>query len=423
MSFQSENNQLFNSVLSHTFYREIENFDRIEFYLGARCNQKCKYCYLTRYGSELYPPELEKKDLILHNLELLCDWMIENNHTWRIDYFAGENYSFMFSALELILDKFDNVCRKPKHIIIPTNYSFLEDEKLTSKMESLLRKSRKIGIPILLSASFDGKYCDCARRRHTDEFYDKCFSFNKKWNFGFHPMIAPQNITYWKENWLWFQENFSRYQIPFNNIYLLEVRNPEWNKTQTREFGEFIEFLIGWTFNYACSRNKALFLECLFKKRGYNILSNPLMMIGRGLGCSFQSTLYVRIGDLSIVPCHRTSYKPFILGKFKVESDKIVGIEAVNPELFIGGISFDFRSQPQCESCLIKHLCSGGCLGAQFEATGDMFSPIPTVCRLEHEKIISMIKTYQEIGVYKMIKERVSKEKQASLEAVEENLL
>jgi len=349
--------------------------------------------------------------------------MIENEHSWGIDYFAGENYSIMFPALELILQKFEKIKKKPKCIVIPTNYSFILNRSLTDEMDGLLKESRKIGIPILLSASFDGKYCDCARRKHSDEFYDRCFSFNRKWGFGFHPMIAPQNVAYWKENWLWFQENFSRYQIPFSNIYLLEVRNPEWSKKQTKEFGEFIEFLIEWTFNYACSRNRDLFLDCLFGKRGYNILSNPLSTVGRGLGCSFQSTLYVRVGDLTIVPCHRTSYTPFILGKFRVENGKIAGIEAVDPELFVASISFDFRNQPQCESCLIKHLCSGGCLGAQFEATGDMFSPIPTVCRLEHFKILSMIRAYEKLGVYEMIKERVSKEKQASLEAIEENLL
>jgi len=423
VNFQEENDQLFNSVLAHTFFREIENFNNVEFYLGARCNQRCSYCYLVRYGKELYPTEIEKKDLLLHNLGLLCDWMIENGYSWNIDYFAGEDYSVMFPALELILNKFGGAKKRPKRIVIPTNYSFLSNKKLTSRMESLLRRLREVGIPILLSASFDGKYGDCARKKRDDKFYDACFRFNKRWGFGFHPMIAPQNVEHWKENWLWFQENFSRFGLPFNNIYLLEVRNVEWSKVKIRQFGEFIEFLIEWTFNYACSRDADLLLDLIFRRRGYNILSNTLSTVGRGLGCSFQSCLYIRVGDLSIVPCHRTSYKPFILGKFKVEKGKIVGIEAKNPELFIGGITFDFKNQPQCEACLIKHLCSGGCLGSQFETTGDMFSPIPTVCQLEHQKVVSMIKAYKKVGVFEMIKQRVCEEKKASLEAIERSLL
>ncbi|MHA1286146.1 MAG: SPASM domain-containing protein [Candidatus Thorarchaeota archaeon] len=423
MSFQEENDQLFNSFLQHTFVKKMENFDRIELYLGAQCNQKCRYCYLVKHGKELYPPEIEKKSKILRNLELLCDWMIENEHFWGIDYFAGENYSIMFPVLELLIKKFAVVNRRLKSIVIPTNYSFLLSDKLTAHMNSLIKRSREIGMPIFLSASFDGKYCDCARATRDDDFYNRCFSFNSKWGFGFHPMIAPENIEHWKENWLWFQENFLRHQIAFSNIYLLEVRNPNWDKKQTLQFGEFIEFLIEWTFNYACCKDENLFLNFLFKKRGYNILSNPLTTIGRGLGCSFQSTLYIRVGDLSIVPCHRTSYEPFILGKFRVERDKIVGIEARNPELFIGGISFDFKNQPQCEACLIKHLCSGGCLGSQFETTGDLFSPIPTVCRLEHQKVVSMIKAYKKIGMYELIKEKVCEEKKASFEAVERSLI
>jgi len=36
----------------------------------------------------------------------------------------------------------------------------------------------------------------------------------------------------------------------------------------------------------------------------------------------------VRAGDLSIIPCHRTSYQKFIYGKYKTENNKIIGIEA-----------------------------------------------------------------------------------------------
>ncbi|GAI68001.1 unnamed protein product, partial [marine sediment metagenome] len=75
-----------------------------------------------------------------------------------------------------------------------------------------------------------------------------------------------------------------------------------------------------------------------------------------------------------------------------------------------------------CESCLIKHLCSGGCLGSQFEVTGDLFSPIPSVCQLEHAKIKAIIMAYKELKVFGLICERVNPEKRYALNMLEEML-
>ena len=44
--------------------------------------------------------------------------------------------------------------------------------------------------------------------------------------------------------------------------------------------------------------------------------------------CTISYTLMIRAGDLSIVPCHRTSYQKFIYGKYIVKNNQIQGIEA-----------------------------------------------------------------------------------------------
>jgi len=38
----------------------------------------------------------------------------------------------------------------------------------------------------------------------------------------------------------------------------------------------------------------------------------------------------VRLGDLAICPCHRTSYDKYLLGKFEVKDNQIIGIKANN---------------------------------------------------------------------------------------------
>jgi len=437
MNYQEENNKLVESFLNRTFFKawrnpeikELANFQTVELWLNNKCNLACKYCYLDKYGDDLYAPKFQDDQKILKNLEIFLDWLIKNKFAPRLELFGGEPLiqEIGFKAIEMILEKYKNIKKKPCALVIPTNYTFLLSEKLTQKIENLLKKSRKIGIPISLSASFDGKYCERNRPfkgaktnqpdPRDDKYYDKAFAFNKKWGFGFHPMIYSEEIKNWKKNWLWFQENFRKHNSPWDNIYLLEIRNAEWQNEQILEFGKFLEFLVKWTFYNPCHGDLGNFLFFLFKK-GYNILESPFTTIGRGIGCSIQSTVHLRLGDLALVPCHRTSYPPFVFGHFKVENNRIVSIEASNPELMIAIYSFDAKNQPQCENCLLKNLCSFGCLGSQFETTGDLFSPIPTVCQLEHVKIASIINALKELKILEAVLDRVNPKKSEAIRKI-----
>jgi len=114
------------------------------------------------------------------------------------------------------------------------------------------------------------------------------------------------------------------------------------------------------------------------------------------------------MGDMAIVPCHRTSYAGYNYGKFKVSEGQIIDIEADNIENCIAGLSFDADTLPICESCIIKYSCSHGCLGMQLETVGDMYIPNPNVCRLEHQKVSSFVKILNELGVYNDIIPKVS---------------
>jgi len=339
----------------------------------------------------------------------------------------------------MIINKFKN-CKYQPYIVIPTNFSFILNDYLTERIDNILLEAKRNKCPVFLSASIDGKYCESNRPLklynsnnrndfivlrsskekdpRDDEFYNKVFAFAKKWNFGFHPMIYSRHIEKWKDNFLWFQNMLKKYNIPSHYIYLLEVRNREWNNNSILKFREFIDFLIKWTYNFV-NKDPNKFLFYLFRKRGFNILNSPFCEIGRGLGCSIQGTLMIRLGDLAIVPCHRNSYSHQITAKFRIKNNKIIGIEARNLELMIGVYSFDGNVLPICEQCLFKYLCNKGCLGSQLETTGDMFSPIPTVCKLEVNKIYQMLKTYNNLGLLEIIKRFISPRKRKSIELIE----
>ncbi len=475
MNFKEQNDELMTAFYERTFYKgfrdpddeKYQNFRSLELIMTYKCNLSCKYCYVNRFGEELYPPELyEDDEVVFRNLRLVVAWLKENEFRPKIEIFTGEAFiqPITFRCLDYIIEELGNHERRLL-VVIPTNFSFLLSDSLTSKVEAILQKAQDNGVDISLSGSFDGKYCESNRpfkmnvKGHSvsparvwtwehgdvpdprdDAYYDKAFAFNKKWGFGFHPMIYSDNIKHWKENFLWFQEKFIKHDNPWMFLYLLEVRNVEWSNQQIKDYAEFIKFLWRWAWD-KCDRDFKKFWYFLFNRKGFNILSSPLTTVGRGIGCSIQGTMMIRLGDLIIPPCHRTSYEPFIFGKMKVKEDvrvvegyiradgtkaagyiqdrsKIVGVEANNFEMMIGIYSTDSKNFPYCESCLIAPLCNRGCFGSQYEVTGDVFTPIPTVCRMYHAKMKALIEVMMELGMFEQMLGRINKDKAAAFQAL-----
>ena len=436
VTFGEENDGFIEKFIEHTFIegfrQKFPNWDRLELMLDTSCTLGCRYCYYNnpKHDKYLYPIRLEKAEDYAKNARILFEWLYNEKGVVprSIDIFGGEVTvkPEFYGILDAIDDVFGDDASKIS-VVVPSNYSFLLSDKWKEKMIDYLENSK---VKLALSASIDGKYLETMNRPlmgnprtdpRDDEWYDELFAFNKKYGFGFHPMIYSQGIELWKDNFLWFQSMFDKHNIPWWSIYLLEIRNPEWTKEQIREFGDFIEFLVKWTFKNRLNEDIGKYILFTFKMRGYNIL-NPFSGIGRGLGCSIQSMMFVRLSDLALVPCHRTSYDEFVYGRFVVDNDKIVGIKAKNIELLNAIYSLVSENQPYCEGCSIKEVCSHGCLGAQYELNGDLFTPIPTVCALEHEKIRRIIKATKDIGAYEFILGELNEDRRLIWKRIEESL-
>ena len=217
-------------------------------------------------------------------------------------------------------------------------------------------------------------------------------------------MIYYHNIEKWKDNWLWFQEMFSKHNMPWNNLYLLEVRNDGWTQEKIKEFSKFWEFVILDIFKRSGLSPEDFFYNLTGKNKLQvaNTLSF-LFRCGRGMPCSIQSDFSIRLGDLKVVPCHRMAYDQFNYGYMKVENDEIVDIEPLNVPMLLSVQSMNVANAPNCETCFIRSLCAGGCLGSQYEATGDPFIPINAVCALEHAKIMSALRAMKKIGVLDIV--------------------
>jgi radical SAM protein with 4Fe4S-binding SPASM domain len=414
----NQDNELIESILNRTFFTSWKNqkyledpykygnYAELELQVTAACDLQCKYCYYSKYSKELYPAKISKPKTVLTNLDIILQWLGKNSLYPKIALFSGELFSTKlgFQVLNKVINWHIENKIKNGQIVIPTNFTFIFDKEKTRRIEFFLMKAAIHKIKIHLSSSVDGKYCDDNRPLRnktirTDEYYDDLFKFCKKWNFSFHPMIYNEKIEKWIDNFLWFQQNFEKYDIDWKSLYLLEVRNKEWTKQQLKEFYKFIRFVIKWSYEKS-GLPKEEFPKFAFQNKLFNLFS-MFSTTGRGIGCSIQSTMQLRLGDLTTTLCHRNSYKELNLFKFKNENNTITGIEAINAPMLITMFSTKSSNFPFCEHCSIKELCSGQCLGSMYETNKDNFIVIPTVCALEHIKVAAILDELKELNLFK----------------------
>ena len=431
ISYKQQNDQLLENFLEKRFFtswrmsdkkREDSphymNYASLEFDLNPLCSTNCRYCYLAKYGEQLMPKESWNKKKILDNLSIILKWLKKNNFNPNLEIFSGDPLvqNISYKIMEMICDWYGDKAPDGSSLVIPTNMDFLHyDDKVDAVFDFIDRFAKK-NAKLVFSASVDGLYLEKNRPhrskllKYDSEFYDKLFRFSAATGTGFHPMVYSEGIESWPENFLWFQDRFESYNIPWSNIYLLEVRNKEWSVEQCIGLEKFMNFLVKWTWR-KCGCDPDKMVDFLFKGRGFNILSSGMSTIGRGIGCSIQSTLMLRLGDLKFFPCHRTSYNFMETGEFITKDGEVTGIKALNPSFMMTINSMNISGAAMCYSCPISQFCSGGCLGSQYEITGDPFSPIPTVCRMMHYKTRGIFRAYKEIGIMPKLLGLINKDK------------
>lgn len=422
--FQKENNEILRYMLEDRFFSKLEEDDfgyqkekgiNIELYITSVCNQKCEYCYLARYGNKLYPKEIRNVETILKNAKILLKYFIKRNFSiYELDLFSGEIWGMEFGnqILDEILDAVKNGL-KIDTIMIPSNCSFVLNEKVVEVIQAYINEFKKCGTLLKFSASVEGKYLEektrpyfdesTTKRKSTDEFYNSLFRFCAKNSFGFHPMVSASGIEDWIKNFDWWVERLEAYHFRlYDATMFLEVRNDDWTSEKIDEYLKFLNHILNYLYNDYYKKDidfmtRDMLLKCTKAPQNYNIAQ--LSVTPKSPSCTISRALTVRLGDLAIVPCHRLSYDKFLYGKFKVKDDKIIGVEAQNIQLANKIYFTSVKHSHKCDVCEYNTFCMRGCLGSQFEVTKDPLLPCDTVCDLFQAKIHFLIFKYKEFGI------------------------
>ena len=433
-NYQKEQSQLLKAILNQRFFTpwsydlcdnySLKNDAGLEIYITNICNQHCQYCYLVKYP-ELYPINNADQDIILNNLRILYQWIIDNNfHIFKGEFFTGEIWHtpFGWKVLDITLEYLQKGMRID-WFLTATNFSFIFTDEALQKMNYYIRKFKECGHNLILSCSCDGAIVEQysrpvnSGRVRDEEYWDRMFDFCRVHDFAFHPMVSANNVKDWIENYKWWKKRCEQAGM-YVGKYLctLEVRNSDWTDEAIEDYCKYLDFLLLDRLEHV-GGDKEKFASQLLGIRTDIIPVNKPNEIDIGYacfgmpdsdtfyGCTVCTDLTVRLGDLAICPCHRTSYNQYLYGHFVVENNKIVDIEANNVEMATKILMGNIQTcTNKCDMCFLNQHCLHGCIGSQIETTGDPFFPSENVCKFFKAKYSFLLKRYEELGVIDFLK-------------------
>lgn len=400
----------------------------VELIITPDCNQACSYCYLQKHKDELNPPETRNKEKIVENLHIILQHFIDEKLVLnRLDLFSGEIWGYPFGnkILDIILE-YVKKGLQIRMISIPTNGSFAFSQDLADILSSYFVKYSIYNCKLNFSISYDGIALDNINRASLNKIdknqqYLKILTdFMRKNEAGFHPMISFYGIENQIENyksWIELLHTYFDYHDQKNNygrVMQLETREHGWTDEKINEYLKWLKFLIDTDIKEYYDNDISTFGKVVSNKMTYERyllnqgMTNPLIWnayfpyfvggSGSFLGCNYGASLNIRLGDLAIVPCHRTSYPNFILGHYKIKDNKIDGIECQNLPLTSASYVSSFKLKPICNTCALNNVCLRYCVGANYEQNQELFYPEEDNCKLQKAKTIFLYLYYKKLG-------------------------
>lgn len=225
----------------------------------------------------LYPPEFDKKEIVLNNLHILLSYYLEQGYQFnKVDLFSGEIWGYPYGnqVFDILLE-YMHKGLKIYSICIPTNASFCASKDLIAIINSYVQKFNDLGASLLFSISYDGPVMDMLNRPNHQwtnkdkEYLDNLMTFMTAHELGFHPMISPHNIEKQIENldaWVALIDKYHGHRHPMRNFGMLmqlETREHGWTDEKIIHYLKWLKHLIDIDLNKYFEGNKYYFEKYL----------------------------------------------------------------------------------------------------------------------------------------------------------------
>ena len=446
---ESESTDGFYNGLEKSFARIFDKSPAhgLELIIRPQCTENCDYCYLQKHKQELFHNVLDTDNAtILNNLEKFMDYCFHKKQTYprQIDIFAGDLFydNLYFDIMEILYKYYKEVYDINPYIftytgpekegvdgifqiLTPINITVLKDKEKTKRLKDWVKKFADINIFLGLSFSTDGPEVTEHREKNVvdgknelDNLYKELKEIVLDSRAGIHPVMAPQAIENWSQNYDWWIEFFEDILKDERNVTnsefqppILEVRDVEWTNAKIEEYLKVVKHITDVRLKL-CNNDIDDLAKHLFSPRGSSLprlIQYDMIMpydVSNKLTCSFQNEIHIRLADLAIVPCHRLAYDQLIGGWFETDANGNLTGEIIphNVTSFISMFTMNPNVAPKCVTCPIKYMCIKGCLGSQYEATGEYLHPVDNVCKLFTAKWNYLIDYWYTIGVIQSAK-------------------
>jgi len=352
--------------------KKYSRFSTMEFIVGTKCQNACRYCYRTRFQNEgpILPLNRERMRIYFDNAREMG--LIDRPN--QIEFFGGDPMIDM-DAFNGWVDEFK---QDTNFFSIPTNGRMLERLSDIHIQEMI---DNAAPAKLMFSLSIDGISEPFNRPLsafgHMQGFkqgrdWKRVFDMAKKFHMGFHPMLDFEEVYDWFNVWNFFQKEGV-------HLYLLEVRHPVDEK----------EKLVQGVVEIA-----KILKTCKEKNIPNTFNTTQPHTTMRGLPCSALTNLSINT-DGKVYFCHRLLNEKYLIAD--------VVTKQINMRKFVAlGAGYNFHNSASCMQCPIRNVCPTMCVGAMDEYwNGAMSTPIPSVCAyylLKYSALTMMFEEWKQLS-------------------------
>ena len=319
---------------------------------------------------------LENSDIFLNNLQLLLNYLIQNNIqilNWTLkssnNLFLNDVYFQIIQLFEFYFLKIN----KKGNINYHTN--FLTKEILNKK-EQYNNINLNLYYKIYLNNDYDLNvlnYIDnleiiitSTYIQHSLNQYKYLMTYIQNNQIALNINIITNYCTNWTDDEILLYLNILEYLI------------------QENKFNNYKDIFI---------KNNTPISLFYYNKYKTNVLN-----------CSIGQALSINCNTLTLPICCGLQYNVFTGGQFIIDNNQIIGIEAL--EGINGYLNQKFTNhfcQLDCVACENKYFCQKGCHKLQFDFNIEPYLPIKNICKLENSRINFLIQKFHDLKIFHKI--------------------